>query len=102
MLLETLRKLATTAIEVANNKTEKVLNKGIEKLEEMKKEQNKKTKTKNTNCVITAELSTNTDLTILVSTQDRCEKFVFKKGEKEHKTIINQIKKSLKETGVTL
>lgn len=103
MVLQTLSKLATKALTVANNKAECLLNKGIEKLDAMDggvaPEGGAATKRARVKVAITANVSNNTDLTVLLTKGNRTERITFRKGGDAHEAVMKAILEAVKETG---
>lgn len=103
MVLQTLGKLATKAMKVANNKAENLLNKGIEKLDAMDNGTAPggaaATKRARVKVAITANVSNNTDLTVLLTKDSRTERITFRKGGNAHEAVMKIILEAIKETG---
>lgn len=104
MVLQTLGKLATKAVKVANNKAESLLNKGIEKLDalEQKKAAPKASagaKRARVKVTLSAEIGNNTNLVVLLTKGDRTERITFTKNGEAHTEVLNAIVKAVKETG---
>ena len=104
MVLQTLGKLATKAVKVANNKAEVLLNKGIEKLDALEKgeapaEVAAEAKRAEVVLALTAEISNNTDLVVVLTKGDRSERITFRKGGESHERVLKAIIEEVHETG---
>ena len=96
MVLQTLGKLIGKTIKVANGKAESFLNKGIAKLEAIEKgptaEQVAAEAKRAKECVrARAEISSNTDLVIVVTRGKRSKRVVFRRNGKTHKRVLNAL-----------
>ena len=106
MVLQTLGKFATKAMKVANNKAESLLNKGIERLDAMDPgaaPEEVPAEAKRAEVIaLTAEISSNTDLVVLLTKGDRSERITFRKGGKSHERVLKAIVEEVLQTGESL
>lgn len=105
MVLQTLGKLATKALSVANNKAESLLNKGIEKLDALEQKETAPkagagAKRAKVRLAITCEFSNNTDLKVLLTKGDRTEQIIFRKNSEVHQKVLQSLVEGMHEEGL--